>query len=245
MVTRNSSLPVRIVNSRRWHRFPPLPGLLLLCACSTSACACRCTSFSEPAWHDQDRLRLHPHGGHWTEGQTIIAATVVVGKAKSISQLPRGQHGPEDREASPKLTDIAVGDRALVTGKAGDTPDTLTAVRVIVMKSSDIAQMQQQQQADWKTRGTGGNCKRGRSGVGDDHADGGNKEDHDHDDEQDIVQAVCRRLSEVSGRKARQACRYPAERPVAGTRGEVRGRRVDAGRRDHQRLVRKICPVNF
>jgi hypothetical protein len=49
-----------------------------------------------------------------------------------------------------------VGDRTLVTGKAGDTPDSLTAVRVILMKSSDIAQMQAQQQADWKANGVGG-----------------------------------------------------------------------------------------
>jgi len=43
-----------------------------------------------------------------------------------------------------------------VTGKAGDTPDALTAIRVILMKSSDIAQKNAAEQADWRTRGTGG-----------------------------------------------------------------------------------------
>jgi hypothetical protein len=51
---------------------------------------------------------------------------------------------------------VAVGDRALVTGKAGDAPATFSAIRVILMKSSDIAQKQAAEQADWKARGTGG-----------------------------------------------------------------------------------------
>jgi len=55
-----------------------------------------------------------------------------------------------------QMSDVAVGDRALVTGKAGDTPATFSAVRVVLMKSSDIAKMQADEQADWKARGTGG-----------------------------------------------------------------------------------------
>jgi hypothetical protein len=55
-----------------------------------------------------------------------------------------------------QFSDIALGDRVLATGKAGDAPGTLTAVRVVVIKSSDIAQMQAAQQADWRARGTGG-----------------------------------------------------------------------------------------
>jgi co-chaperonin GroES (HSP10) len=54
------------------------------------------------------------------------------------------------------LKDIEVGDRVLVSGKAGDNPDTFAAARVILMKSSDIAQKHETEQADWQKRGTGG-----------------------------------------------------------------------------------------
>jgi hypothetical protein len=88
-----------------------------------------------------------------TDKGATIAVTVADGA--KIYQLAVGS--TDLKTAKPgQLTDIAVGDRALVTGKAGDAPDTLTALRVIVMKSSDIAQMQADQQADWKTNGIGG-----------------------------------------------------------------------------------------
>jgi co-chaperonin GroES (HSP10) len=54
------------------------------------------------------------------------------------------------------LKDIEVGDRVLVSGKAGDNPDTFAAARVILMKSTDIAQKHETEQADWQKRGTGG-----------------------------------------------------------------------------------------
>jgi len=54
------------------------------------------------------------------------------------------------------LADIAVGDRILVTGKAGDEASSLTASRVILMKSSDIAQKNEAEKADWQKRGSGG-----------------------------------------------------------------------------------------
>jgi co-chaperonin GroES (HSP10) len=54
------------------------------------------------------------------------------------------------------LKDIAVGDRVLVSGKDGDTAGTFAAARVILMKSSDIAQKHEMEQADWQKRGTGG-----------------------------------------------------------------------------------------
>jgi hypothetical protein len=81
--------------------------------------------------------------------------TVTVADGAKIYELPVGS--TDLKAAKPgQVTDIAVGDRALVTGKAGDTPDALTALRVVLMKSADIAQMQADQQADWKARGTGG-----------------------------------------------------------------------------------------
>jgi hypothetical protein len=84
-----------------------------------------------------------------------VTYTVTVADGAKVYQLPVGS--TDLKSAKPgQLTDVAVGDRTLVTGKAGDTPGTMTAVRVILIKSSEIAQMQAQQQADWKARGVGG-----------------------------------------------------------------------------------------
>jgi len=71
-----------------------------------------------------------------------------------VVQLPPGS--TDLKAATPiALTDIAVGDRVLITGKAGDA-GTLTASRIILMKSTDIAQKRAQEQADWQKRGSGG-----------------------------------------------------------------------------------------
>jgi hypothetical protein len=86
------------------------------------------------------------------KGATV---SVTVAPGAKVVQLAVGS--TDLKTAKPcQLTDVAVGDRALVTGKAGDTPESFTAVRVILMKSADIAQKQADQQADWKARGTGG-----------------------------------------------------------------------------------------
>jgi hypothetical protein len=86
------------------------------------------------------------------KGQTI---TVNVVAGAKVLQLAVGS--TDLKTAQPgQLSDVAVGDRALVTGKPGDAPDSISAVRVILMKSSDIAKMQADEQADWKARGVGG-----------------------------------------------------------------------------------------
>jgi hypothetical protein len=86
------------------------------------------------------------------KGQTV---TVTVADGAKFYQLPVGS--TDLKTAKPgQLTDVAIGDRALVTGKVGDTPATFAAMRVILMKSSDIAKMQAEEQADWKARGIGG-----------------------------------------------------------------------------------------
>jgi Domain of unknown function (DUF5666) len=63
------------------------------------------------------------------------------------------------------LADIAVGDRVLVSGKTGDGAG-FAASRVILMKSSDIAQKHEAEQGDWQKRGTGGIVNSVDSGSG-------------------------------------------------------------------------------
>jgi hypothetical protein len=64
------------------------------------------------------------------------------------------------------LKDIEVGDRVLVTGKVGDAAGSFSAARVILMKSSDIAQKHETEQADWQKRGTGGIVSAVDAGTG-------------------------------------------------------------------------------
>jgi co-chaperonin GroES (HSP10) len=64
------------------------------------------------------------------------------------------------------LKDIEAGDRVLVTGKAGDSANSFAAARVILMKSSDIAQKHETEQADWQKRGTGGIVSAVDAGTG-------------------------------------------------------------------------------
>ena len=83
------------------------------------------------------------------------AYTITVADGARILQVPEGSTDLKSA-TSIQLTDIAAGDHILVTGKAGSDAGTLSAVRVILMKSGDIAQKNAAEQADWKARGTGG-----------------------------------------------------------------------------------------
>lgn len=95
-------------------------------------------------------------------GSTITLATdagqqvtVNVPDGARILQLPPGSTSLKDAQTIA-LTGISVGDRILATGKAGDSADVFTALRVILMKSSDIAQKRAAEQEDWRKHGTGG-----------------------------------------------------------------------------------------
>ncbi len=85
-------------------------------------------------------------------GQSV---TVSVVDGARILQIEPGSKDLKSAQAIA-LADIAVGDRVLVSGKAGDTASALAASRVILMKSTDIAQKHALEQADWQKRGTGG-----------------------------------------------------------------------------------------
>lgn len=80
--------------------------------------------------------------------------TVTVADGAKILQLAPGSTDLKSAQTIA-LGDIAVGDRVLVTGKAADDGG-FTAARVILMKSTDIAQKHQAEQADWQRRGSGG-----------------------------------------------------------------------------------------
>ncbi len=85
-------------------------------------------------------------------GQQVV---ISVPETARIQRLAPGSTDLKTAETAA-LADVAVGDRILVTGTAGDTPATFNAARVILMKSGDIAQKHEAEQQDWQKRGTGG-----------------------------------------------------------------------------------------
>lgn len=66
--------------------------------------------------------------------------------------------GETDLKNATTITvqDLQNGDRVLVQGKAADDGKTMVALRVVVMKQSDVAAKQQQEREDWQKRGIGG-----------------------------------------------------------------------------------------
>ena len=91
--------------------------------------------------------------------------TVGVADGVRILQLAPGSTDLKTAQAIA-LKDIAVGDRVLVNGKAGEDAGSFAASRVILMKSSDIAQKHEAEQADWQKRGTGGIVSAVDAGTG-------------------------------------------------------------------------------
>ena len=87
-------------------------------------------------------------------------ATTTVNATDSTRVL-RAEPGAKSlADATPaQMSDIAVGDRVLVSATAGDAGSPASAIRIIAMKQGDIAQKQKAEQADWQRRGTGGLVK--------------------------------------------------------------------------------------
>jgi ribosomal protein L14 len=80
--------------------------------------------------------------------------TVTVPATAKVMVVPPGSTDLKSATAGA-LSDIAAGDKALVTGTAGDTPTSLNAVRVIVMKASALAQSHAAEDAAWAKGGGG------------------------------------------------------------------------------------------
>jgi Domain of unknown function (DUF5666) len=95
-------------------------------------------------------------------GQEVV---VSVADGARILQLAPGSTDLKTAQTIA-LKDIAAGDRVLVTGKAGESAGSFAAARVILMKSSDIAQKHEMEQADWQKRGTGGIVSAVDAGTG-------------------------------------------------------------------------------
>lgn len=94
----------------------------------------------------QNRLKITTDAG-----QSI---SVNVTDGAKIVQIPPGSTDLKTAQTI-QLDTIEMGDRVMVTGHQ-DAPDAMTVSRVILMKSTDIAQKNESEQSDWQKRGMGG-----------------------------------------------------------------------------------------
>ncbi len=80
---------------------------------------------------------------------------VSAGAETKLVRLAPGERDLSKAQVIP-FTDIAVGDRVLAQGPVKEAGKTLEALRIIDMSVADIARKNQDEQADWKKRGTAG-----------------------------------------------------------------------------------------
>lgn len=79
-------------------------------------------------------------------------------QVQDSTRLVRTAPGQKDLQGAPpiKFSDVQVGDRMLVRGRPGADANSIQALSIVVMKSSDISAKQEQERDDWQKRGIGG-----------------------------------------------------------------------------------------
>jgi Domain of unknown function (DUF5666) len=95
-------------------------------------------------------------------GNTLLLASdagvetaVDVRDSTKIVRIAPGQKDLKDAQPIA-LTDLQVGDRILVRGKAGDDNKTFFATSIVAMKKADIAEKQNRERDEWQKSGVGG-----------------------------------------------------------------------------------------
>ncbi len=81
--------------------------------------------------------------------------TVAIQPGARIVRVAPGQTDLKGA-ATLQLSDLQVGDRMLVRGKASDDGKSFAAAGMIAMKLSDVEAKKKAEQEDWQKRGTGG-----------------------------------------------------------------------------------------
>jgi Domain of unknown function (DUF5666) len=84
-----------------------------------------------------------------------VEMNVEVRDSTKIVRIAPGQKDLKDAQ-NIALTDLQVGDRVLVRGKAGDDNKTFLATSIIAMKKADIAEKQSHERDEWQKSGVGG-----------------------------------------------------------------------------------------
>jgi len=146
-------------------------GLLRWCAVATvlgvwsgGSVTLGAAAAQEPAQINQGTVKSPPALGtiKSISGNSLILTSdagvemnVDVRDSAKIARIAPGQKDLKDAQPIA-LTDLQVGDRILVRGKAGDDNKTFSATSIIAMKKADIAEKQSHERDEWQRSGVGG-----------------------------------------------------------------------------------------
>jgi hypothetical protein len=148
-------------------------GLLRLCVvvlaplmaeCSGDSAAVAAAAAQEPAVNAQGTVKSPAPLGtiKSISGNSLVLTSdagvemnVDVRDSTKIVRIAPGQKDLKDAQTIA-LTDLQVGDRILVRGKAGDDNKTFSATSIIAMKKADIAEKQSHERDEWQKSGVGG-----------------------------------------------------------------------------------------
>ena len=131
--------------------------------CSLDSAAVAAGAAQEPAVTTQGTVKSPAPLGNIKSisGNSLILTSdagvemnVDVPDSAKIVRIAPGQKDLKDAQTIA-LTDLQVGDRILVRGKAGDNK-TFSATSIIAMKKADIADKQSHERDEWQKSGVGG-----------------------------------------------------------------------------------------
>ena len=155
---------LRRMRSPRRSRWGVIAIATFISACNGGLVAGAIAATQEPAQINQGTAKSSPAVGtiKSISGNTLVLTsdagaemTVDVRDSTKIVRIAPGQKDLKDAQ-SIALTDLQVGDRILVRGKAGDDNKTFSVTSIIAMKKGDIAEKQSRERDEWQKSGVGG-----------------------------------------------------------------------------------------
>jgi hypothetical protein len=138
--------------------------VVVVAAWSGGSVVAKAATAQEPGQTSQGAVKSPPALGtiKSISGNTLILTsdagvemTVDVRDSTKIVRIAPGQKDLKDAQPIA-LSDLQVGDRILVRGKAGDDNKTFSASSIIAMKKADIAEKQSRERDEWQKSGVGG-----------------------------------------------------------------------------------------
>ena len=138
--------------------------VVVVAAWSGGSVVAKAATAQEPGQTGQGAVKSPPALGtiKSISGNTLILTsdagvemTVDVRDSTKIVRIAPGQKDLKDAQPIA-LTDLQIGDRILVRGKAADDNKTFSASSIIAMKKADIAEKQSRERDEWQKSGVGG-----------------------------------------------------------------------------------------
>jgi hypothetical protein len=133
-----------------------LKGIAILLLCAGSGISASSAILTPQALAEPAAQTTAPSGHQIGTVKAISGNTVTLSTDAGQIYTVSVDDGARILQIAPGSTDLKSAQVILVTGRTADSPTSLTASRVVLMKSIDIAQKHAAEEADWQKRGSGG-----------------------------------------------------------------------------------------